>query len=74
METPYDFGAEEARVVYVKTVDVSDLPPAVQQQAEGRDQLYAVHSGDGAQLALVADRDTAFVLARQNDYQPVAVH
>ena len=74
MQTPFDFGAEEARIVYVKTVDVSELPSEVQEQAEGRDQLYAVHSGDGAQLALVADRKMAFVLARQNDYQPVAVH
>ena len=74
MQTPFDFGHEDARTVYVKTVDVSDLPSEVQEQAEGRAQLYAVHSGDGAQLALVADRRMAFVLARQNDYQPVAVH
>lgn len=74
MQTPFDFGNEDARIVYVKTVDVADLPSEVQEQAEGRDQLYSVHTGDGAQLALVADRKLAFVLARQNDYQPVAVH
>lgn len=74
MQTPFDFGTEDARIVYVKTVDVADLPSEVQAQAEGRDQLYSVHSGDGAQIALVADRKLAFVLARQNDYQPVAVH
>lgn len=74
MQTPFDFGAEDARIVYVKTVDVSELPSEVQEQAEGLDQLYAVHSGDGAQLALVAERKMAFALARQNDYQPVAVH
>jgi hypothetical protein len=40
----------------------------------GRKQLYAVHDEAGEQLALVADRKMAFVLARQHDYAPVAVH
>ena len=40
----------------------------------GRKQLYAVHSEDGERLALVGDRHLAFVLARQNDLTPVAVH
>ena len=74
MQTPYDFGAEDARVVYVKTVEVADLPDEVQAQADGRAHLYAVHDGDGQQLALVAERALAFALARQHDYQPVAVH
>ncbi len=74
MNTPYEFGAESERLVYVKTVAVADLPSEVQEQADGREQLYSVHSEDGAQLALVSDRSMAFSLARQNDYQPVAVH
>ncbi len=75
MQTPYDFGTDESQVVYVKTVEVADLPSEVQEQLEtDQEQLYAVHAGDGQQLALVADRKLAFVLARQNDYDPVAVH
>ena len=74
METPFDFGQETGRTVYVKAVSVADLPDEVQEQIEDQDQLYAVHSEDGKQLALVADRDLAFVLARQNDYSPVNVH
>ncbi len=74
MQTPYDFGTEDERIVYVKTVDIADLPSEVREQAEGLDHLYAVHSEDGQQLALVADRNLAFILARQNDYSPVAVH
>lgn len=74
MDTPYDFGTEETRIVYVKAVDVSDLPSDVQEQADGHDHLYSVHTEDGQQLALVADRKLAFVLARQHDFQPVAVH
>jgi len=33
-----------------------------------------VHDESGAQLALVADRKLAFVLARQHDLAPVPVH
>lgn len=74
MDTPYDFEDDTARLVYVKAVAVADLPSDVQDQVEGRDWLYAVHAEDGQQLALVSDRRAAFVLAVQNDYQPVAVH
>lgn len=63
----------EQRVAYVKTVEVADLPEEVQKGAKGRTQLYALHDAEGEQLALVADRHMAFVLARQNDYAPVPV-
>ena len=74
MQTPYEFGADQGRTVYVKTVAVADLPDEVKEQVQGHDQLYAVHDSKGQQLALVADRRMAFILARQNDYSPVAVH
>jgi hypothetical protein len=74
MQEPFETGPEENRIVYVKTVDVSDLPDDVKKQINGLEQLYAVHDADGQQLALVADRQLAFRLARQNDYAPVAVH
>lgn len=62
------------RTVYVKPILVTDLPQDVQQQAEGRDLIYAVHDAKGQQLALVGDRKLAFSLARQHDYAPVMVH
>lgn len=62
------------RTVYVKTIAVTDLPREVREQAEGLDQLYAVHDAEGQQLALVGDRKLAFTLARQHDYAPVMVH
>jgi len=75
MDTKYDFGAETDRaIVYVRPVSVNDLPEDVRQQARGLDVLYAVHSADGERLALVRDRSLAYVLARQNDMEPVAVH
>ncbi|ASM73188.1 MULTISPECIES: DUF1150 family protein [Roseobacteraceae] len=73
METPFN-SEPKSNIVYVKTIDVSDLPQDVQEQAEGLEHLYAVHDAQGTQIALVADRKMAFVLARQNDLAPQAVH
>ena len=62
------------RTVYVKTVLVNELPREVRDQAQGLDQIYAVHDAEGQQLALVGDRKLAFALAREHDYAPVLVH
>jgi len=65
---------DDSKIVYVRSVATADLPQAVRAQADGVEQLYAVHRADGERLALVADRDLAFILARQNDFAPVTVH
>ncbi len=74
MNTPIEINTEGDRIVYVKVVDVADLPRDLRDQAGDLDHLYAVHDSDGQQLALVADRKLAFSLARQHDLSPVAVH
>lgn len=75
MNTKFDFGEEQGHpIAYVRSVNVADLPAEVQRQLHGLDRLYAVHSAEGERLALVRDRDLAFVLARQNDLTPVTVH
>jgi hypothetical protein len=66
-------GAERV-IVYVRPVQVSDLPAELQAQAEGFETIYAVHRPNGERLALVADRNLAFALARQHDMAPVSVH
>lgn len=75
MNTQYDFGEEtEDRIVYVRSVEVVDLPEEVREQAGGLDRIFAVHNSEGERLALVRDRNLAFALARQNDLAPVNVH
>ena len=78
MNMKHDFNTDDQALVYVRPVDVADLPAEVQEQVHdevpGADQLFAVHDAEGQQLALVADRKMAFHLARENDLQPVAVH
>lgn len=74
MDTKFDFAEAGDRVVYVKSVAVAELPEDVREAAGDREQMFAVHDSEGQQLALVAEREMAFVLARQNDMQPVTVH
>lgn len=61
-------------IVYVRPVDVADLPEEVRAEAGELSTIYALHRPNGQQLALVKDRKLAFMLARQNDLQPVSVH
>lgn len=75
MNTKYDFKESDGqRLVYIRPVVVADLPEEIQEQAQGREKVYGVHSSDGLCLALVKDRKLAFALARQNDFAPVEVH
>ena len=74
METKFNFAESNDRVAYVKSVAVAELPDDVRAAAGDRDHLFALHDSEGQQLALVAEREMAFVLARQNDMQPVTVH
>jgi hypothetical protein len=74
MNKAFDLNADVGRMVYVKSIAVTDLPREVRDQAGSLDHLFAVHDAEGQQLALVADRKLAFALAVQNDYAPQPVH
>lgn len=75
MHTPIDLlNITEDRIVYVRAVDPSELPKEVRAEAGELGDLYAVHAADGERLAVVAGRDLAFSVARQNDFDPVTVH
>ena len=75
MNTPFQGLPQGAdRIVYVREVEVADLPEDVREQAGGLDVIWSVHGADGRQLALVADRRLAFHLAREHDFTPVSVH
>ncbi|EEW24652.1 DUF1150 family protein [Rhodobacter ferrooxidans] len=75
MNTKFDAYPEAGnRIVYVRPILVADLPEDIREQAGNLQTLYALHSPDGARLALVRDRKLAFALARQNDLAPVNVH
>ncbi|WP_166416717.1 DUF1150 family protein [Cochlodiniinecator piscidefendens] len=79
MELNYDSFDEgehepENRTVYVRPVELNDLPDEMQEEVGSETDLYALFSEEGEQLAVVSDRRMAFILARQNDLAPVSVH
>lgn len=75
MDVKYDGLPEgEIRLVYVRSVAVAGLPDALRGQIGAVKTVYALHDEDGEQLALVANRDLAFALARQHEMVPVSVH
>ncbi len=75
MDVKFDALPETERsIVYIRPVPVAELPAEVQAQVGGLSTVYSVNRPDGARLALVADRNLAFVLARQHEMEPVNVH
>ena len=74
MKTQYDLKGLSRNIVYLKPVDVADLPQDVQDQAGDIETLFAVHNGDGEQVALVASEQIATHLAAEHDMRLVTVH
>jgi len=50
--------------------DVAYIKRIVEDGTEG----FAVHAADGTRIAVLADREFAFIVVRQNDMEPVSVH
>jgi len=69
---PPDAPADQ-RIVYIRTVAPGDLPAEARARI-GDAPVYGIHNAAGQRLALVADRDLAFVVARQHDMTPVSAH
>jgi hypothetical protein len=74
MNEKFDLSALGADWVYVKPVAVASLPKPLRDQAGELETIFAVHDAEGTQLALVADRNLALVLARQHDKVPMTLH
>lgn len=72
-DRPYEqmpFNDEARSIVYIRVATPDELP--ADAQVEG--PVYSVHDSTGRRLALAADRNLAFALARQNDMTPMSVH
>ncbi|MEJ6403737.1 DUF1150 family protein [Yoonia sp. 2307UL14-13] len=74
MNSKFDLKAMGEGIVYVKPVAVADLPDEVQEHAGDLETLFSVHNADGERLALVANEQLAFHLAREHQMHPVTVH
>jgi hypothetical protein len=62
-----------SRIVYIRSVDTSEIPQA-REHGVTAEHVYAIHDAKGKRLAVVADRAAAFAVARQNAMTPVSVH
>ncbi len=74
MDTKFDLATIGQNIVYVKPISVQDLPADMQSKVGDLENVFAVHNAAGEQLALVANRELAFDLARQNQMNPVTLH
>ena len=67
-------------LVYVREVSGSEVLASTPADAvkgfdiDPADTLYAVHRADGARLAVLSDRDSAFAAALAHELAPVSVH
>lgn len=62
-------------LVYIRTVEPRELQGVLPAElAETKGKFYAVHAADGTRVAVLTDREAAFIAARQNDMEPVSVH
>lgn len=74
MNTRYPFTLSDRPIAYIRQIKTSSLPQELQERVGQVDRIYSIHDEEGDQLALVSDRRMAFVMARQNDMEPVSVH
>lgn len=74
MNTKFDMSEMGANIVYLKPMNMADLPDDVREQAGDLQQIFAVHNGMGEQVAYIADLTYASDLADQNNVRIVALH
>lgn len=79
-----DFSADEVarligpNTVYVREVGVDELKGSgvipVDSPVPAKQKFFALHSADGRRVAVLDNRDLAFVAAREHELEPVSVH
>lgn len=62
-------------LVYVRVSPRAELEGVVpSEMLSSGTTLYSIHTADGQRVAVMNDREAAFVAARQHDMVPVSVH
>jgi hypothetical protein len=64
--------------VYVREVGADELKGAgvipVDAPIPAKQKFFALHAADGRRVAVLDNRDLAFVAAREHELEPVSVH
>ena len=74
MNTKFDLTEMSANIVYLKPMDTADLPDELREQAGDLEKIFAVHNGQGEQVASIADPTFAAHLADEHNMQIVTLH
>jgi len=74
MNTKFDLSEMGANIVYLKPMNLAELPDEVRAQAGDLEQIFAVHNGNGEQVAYIADLKFANHLAEENNVRIVTLH
>ena len=67
------FESEQMTAQELAVLGVQAMAYVRTTEAEGK-PAYAIHAADGTQIALLSNRDIAFVTVRQHDLEPLSVH
>lgn len=46
----------------------------IKPKRQGKDKMFAIHTADGREVAVVVDRDIALFTVREHDMEPLSVH
>ncbi len=74
MHRKFDLSEMGTNIVYLKPMNTADLPDELREQAGDIKQIFAVHNGEGEQVAYIADLAFAAHLAAENNVQIVPLH
>lgn len=74
MNTKFDLTEMSANIVYLKPMDTADLPDELREQAGDLEKIFAVHNGQGEQVAYIANLTFAAHLADEHNMQIVTLH
>ena len=63
-----------SNIVYLKKMDVSELPEDVRGELNGQAQVFGVFDEEGSQIALVDDLSFARQMAREHSFNLQSLH
>lgn len=74
MDRKFDLDAMAKGIVYLKPVNVDELPGDLQARIGAAKKVFAVHDDTGANIAWVDTAELAMTLAEMHQIRAVSVH
>lgn len=74
MVRKFDLDEMAKGIVYLKPVNVDELPIELQDSVEGAERVFSVHNDQGDNIALVDTAELAMSLAEMHQMRAVYLH